>query len=167
MKPEPPGTPEIVELPDQPYVGIGADVAMNELGGKLPPLLGELFGWLAARQLAPAGAPFFKYNTVDMDRELEVEVGIPVAAPVAGDDVVSAGVLPAGRYAQLFYIGHPDGLLEATRTLLAWGEQQGVRWDVEGEPQRWRARLEYYHTDPAEQPDMNQWRTELRFRLAD
>jgi hypothetical protein len=33
--------------------------------------------------------------------------------------------------------------------------------------ERWGCRLEIYHTDPLEQPDMNAWRTELAFRLAD
>jgi hypothetical protein len=41
-------------------------------------------------------------------------------------------------------------------------------WDVtetEG-GQRWGARLEIYESDPALEPDMNQWVTELAFRLA-
>ena len=45
---------------------------------------GEVFGWLGTRGLAPAGAPFLKYNVIDMVRQLEVEAGVPVAAPVAG-----------------------------------------------------------------------------------
>ena len=32
--------------------------------------------------MQPAGQPFFKYNVIDMARQVEVEVGFPVAAPV-------------------------------------------------------------------------------------
>jgi hypothetical protein len=32
--------------------------------------------------------------------------------------------------------------------------------------QRWGCRLEVYNTDPAEEPNMNKWETELAFRLA-
>jgi hypothetical protein len=32
---------------------------------------------------------------------------------------------------------------------------------------RWGARLEFYLTDPAEEPDMSKWQTQLAFRLAD
>src|SRR5215831_15721980 len=36
-----------------------------------------------------------------------------------------------------------------------------------GSGERWGCRLEIYHTDPAVEPDMNSWVTELAFRLAD
>src|SRR5580698_6449761 len=88
--------PEIVTRAEQPYVAIRARVTMAELGG-VADRLPEVFGWLGARGLAPAGPPFFKYNVIDMARELEVEAGVPVAAAVAGDDQVVSGVLPAGR----------------------------------------------------------------------
>ena len=32
---------------------------------------------------------------------------------------------------------------------------------------RWGARLEFYLTDPREEPDMSKWQTQLAFRLAD
>jgi DNA gyrase inhibitor GyrI len=80
---------------------------MSELG-KVAERHPEVFGWLAARSLAPAGAPFFKYNVIDMMRELEVELGVPVATAVDGDGSVVSGVLPAGRYATLMHVGHPS-----------------------------------------------------------
>jgi hypothetical protein len=79
--------PEIATRAEQPYVAIRARVTMAEPGG-LGARFGEVFGWLGARGLAPAGAPFFKYNVIDMMRELEVEAGVPVAAAVDGDDHV-------------------------------------------------------------------------------
>ena len=91
-------SPAITELLEQPYVAISARVTMAELG-ELGRRLGEVFGWLAARDLAPAGAPFFRYNVIDMERQLEVQAGVPVQAVVDGDDQVISGTLPAGRYA--------------------------------------------------------------------
>lgn len=106
-----PAAPEIATRAEQPYVAIRTRVTMAELPG-LGARLGEVFGWLGARGLAPAGAPFFKYNVIDMERELEVEAGMPVAAAVDGDDHVVSGVLPAGRYATLIHVGHPGGVLD-------------------------------------------------------
>ena len=96
-----PAVPEIVTRAEQPYVAIRARVTMAELGG-LAARFPDVFGWLAARGLAPAGPPFFKYNVIDMMRELEVEAGVPVVAAVAGDGEIVSGVLPAGRYATSF-----------------------------------------------------------------
>jgi effector-binding domain-containing protein len=161
-------TPEITERPDQPYVAIRAHVTMQELAG-LGQRIGDVFGWLGARGVPPAGAPFFKYNVIDMERQLEVEAGVPTAAELDGDDQVITGVIPAGRYATVTYAGHPDGLLGATAALLDWAAANGLQWDMSQaeDGERWRARLESYLTDPGEQPDMTKWETQLAFRLAD
>jgi effector-binding domain-containing protein len=158
---------QVIERAAQPYVAIGTRVTMRTLGTVLPELHPRVFAWLSERGIAPAGAPFWKYNLIDMDRELEVEVGVPVAAAVDGDEQVLAGVLPAGRYAALRYTGHPSGLADATASLLQWAQDEGLAWDVLQTPdgQRWGARLEIYETDPAAEPDMSKWTTQLAFRL--
>jgi hypothetical protein len=77
-------------------------------------------------------------------------------------------VFAPGRYAALRYTGHPDGLLGATASLLKWAEEHNLAWDVRPAPdgERWGARLEIYETDPAAEPDMSKWTTQLAFRLA-
>jgi effector-binding domain-containing protein len=159
--------PRIIQRTEQPYVAIRALVTMQTLGEVAPGLHPEVRSWLRAQGVQPAGQPFFKYTVIDMDRQLEVEVGFPVAAPLTGEDRVLAGTLPAGRYANLWHTGHPDGLLDATRTLRDWAEQQGLKFDVTSTPdgERWGCRLEIYHDEPGQ--DMSEWETELAFRLAD
>jgi len=161
--------PEIVTRPEQPYVAIRTQVTMADLGTVVPPLNQEVFAWLGGRGVAPAGAPFWKYNVIDMAGELEVEAGVAVAAAVAGDGQIMAGVLPAGRYATLMHVGHPSELMAATKRLLDWAAEQGLSWDVTSgnDGDRWACRLETYLTDPREEPDMSKWVTQLAFKLAD
>ena len=149
-------------------MAISAHVTMRELG-EVAHRIGDVFGWIASHGLAPAGAPFFKYIVIDMERQLEVEVGVPVQAVVDGDDQVISGVLPAGRFATVIHVGPPDSLMGATAALLDWAADQSLRWDmtVGDDGEHWGARLENYLTDPGEQPDMTKWETELAFRLAD
>ena len=163
-----PAVPTIVTRGEQPYMAIRARVTMAELGG-LGGRFGEVFGWLAARGLAPAGAPFFRYNVIDMARELEIDVGVPVAAAVDGDGQVIPGLLPAGRYAALMHVGPPGELAEATGALLDWAAGQGLSWDMSPDEagERWGSRLEIYLTDPSQEPDMSKWQTQLAFKLAD
>jgi hypothetical protein len=111
--------PEIVTRVEQPYVAIRAQVTMGGLGG-FAARTGEVFAWLGSRGLAPAGAPFLKYNVIDMARQLEVEAGVPIAAPADGDGEVISGILPAGRYATVTHVGHPSELLGVTKALLDW-----------------------------------------------
>jgi len=116
--------------------------------------------------VTPAGPPFFRYLVVDMDRQLDVEVGVPVATAMSDDDRISAGVLPSGRYAVLPHTGHPDSLREVTAALLTWAEEHGIVWKTTEEGKKWGARLEFYLTDPKTEPDMNKWTTELAFLVA-
>jgi effector-binding domain-containing protein len=141
---------------------------MADLAAVVPPLNQEVFAWLGARGAASAGPPFWKYNVIDMARELEIEAGVPVAAAVAGDDRVVSGVLPAGRYATLTHVGHPSELMAATKALLDWAAEQGLTFDMTpgDDGDRWASRLENYLTDPSQEPDMSQWVTELAFKLA-
>jgi effector-binding domain-containing protein len=160
--------PTIVERPAQPYVAIKGSVTMRTFG-EIADRLPEVFAWLGERGIEPTEAPFFKYNLIDMMRELEVEAGVPVAAAVPGEGEVFAAVLPAGRYVTATHVGHPDELADATGALLNWAAGNGLRWDVAETPdgQRWAARLEVLHTNPVEEPDMTKWETELVLKLAD
>jgi effector-binding domain-containing protein len=162
-------TPVVAQRPAQPYVAIRAQVTMPTMDTILVPLGPRVFAWLRERDLPAAGPPFWKYNVIDMDRLLEVEVGVPVTAPVAGDGQVLAGVLPAGRYATARFTGHPDEVVGAIASLREWAQRECLAWDMTDSPEgeRWAARLEIYETDPAVEPDMTKWTTQLAFRLAD
>lgn len=160
--------PEIVQRAEQPYMAIKASVTLETIGTVLSQLHPEMFAWLDAHGARPVGAPFSKYNVIDMQRGMEVEVGVPVAEAVVGDQRVLPGVLPAGNYAGILYTGHPSGLMDATAALLDWAAKRALAWDVSDTPQgqRWGCRLEIYDTDPREEPDLDKWETRLLFRLA-
>jgi effector-binding domain-containing protein len=160
--------PKIVERSAQPYVAIKRTVGQAELGEVLPPLWARVFEWVGTQGIAPQGA-FWKYNVIDMERQLEVEVGEQVGAAVDGDGDIVAGVLPGGRYATLRHVGHPQELAAATTAVLDWASEQGLAWDKSevGGVEHWASRLELYHTDPTVEADMTKWETTLAFRLAD
>jgi len=73
----------MVTRAEQPYVAIRTWVPMAGLGG-VAARHPEVFAWLGARGPAPARAPFFKYNVIDMARELEVEAGCRSRRPWTG-----------------------------------------------------------------------------------
>jgi effector-binding domain-containing protein len=77
--------------------------------------------------------------------------------------------LPAGRYVVMNHIGHPETLVGAVEKLFKWADAEGLTWDSAETPAGdwWASRLEVLLTDPAEQPDMTKWETQLAFKLAD
>jgi DNA gyrase inhibitor GyrI len=162
------GAPEIVRLAAQPYAGISSWVTMATVG-QVADRIPEIFGWLGARGIAPVGPPFFRYHVVDMERQLHVEAGVPVATAIDDDGDIRAGTLPGGQFAVMTHTGAPDTLVAPTAELLRWAEAQGLTWDVTQTDagEMWGCRVEFYLTDPAEQPDATKWQTQLAFRLTD
>lgn len=162
------GEPKLEERTERPYMAIRTQVTMQELGAVIPQLLGEVFAWLGDQGIAPAGAPFVRYLVIDMARQLDIELGVPVAGAVAGDGRISAGMLPAGRYAALVYTGSDIGV-EANAALLGWGAKRGLVWDewAAEDGDVFGARVESFLTDPDEEPDRAKWQTEVAIRLAD
>lgn len=160
--------PSVVARTAQQYVGARHTVTMETLAS-VADRIPDLIQVLATRFVPPAGAPFFRYLSIDMDGDLVVEAGVPIdgSIDVAGD--VYVGTLPAGRFATATHQGHPDELRDATTRLLEWGDAQGLEFDMRSTPEseQWGCRLETYFTDPRIEPDMHRWVTELAFRLAD
>ena len=159
--------PAVAERAPQPYVSIPRTVTMATISSAADELPG-LFGWLADHGVTPSGPPFLRYNLIDMERELQIEAGVPVPVVVAAEGRVHSGVLPGGRYVTATHTGPFDGLVAAVRDLLDWAGRQGLTWDKQDTPdgERWGCRLEVYPVNPAEQPDPAKWETELVFRLA-
>ncbi|MEO3793931.1 GyrI-like domain-containing protein [Nonomuraea sp. B10E15] len=160
--------PQIVEFSERPYVGVRGTITMTTFG-LVADRIGEIIGWLAQRGHAPAGAPFLRYDAINMPQDrLVVQAGVPVAGPVEGEGDIFAATLPAGRYAVTSHHGHPDQLFGVIEALLKWGEEQGLAWDLAEKDgtEHWGCRLELFQTDPRVEPDMHNWDTDLQFRIA-
>lgn len=161
-------TPKIVQRDARSYLGIHAVVTMATIDETVQVLIGEVLGRPEV-VAAATGAPLVRYDVIDMERELAIQVGAPVAPGTPGDDRLVAGVLPAGRYLVTTHIGPYDDLEEATGAFRAWAAEHGYLFDVQpgdgGEV--WGCRLEHYSTDPVKEPDPTRWTTVLEFRLRD
>ena len=153
---------------EQPYMGIRTQAAVEALPQSIPQLLGELFAWLGKQGIAPAGPPFMRFHVINMETQMDIELGVPVASALAGDVRVCPGVLPAGRYATLVYAGVKNAL-PANKVLIDWAKEQGIKWDawdVEN-GHAFAARYETFLTGPDDDPDQAKWETEVAIRLAD
>src|SRR5215472_16283454 len=122
---------KIVERPAQPYVAIVTRLSFRDITKAADQVLPELFSWMQRHGIAPSGAPFFKYNVIDMSRELELEVGVPVSGKVQGGYDVVGGILPQGRYASLINKGPYDRLIDANAALLKWIAEKHLKVDLE------------------------------------
>ena len=152
---------EFVQRAEQPYAAIAITATLREWGS-VNALVPEVYGWLAERNIPPAGALFYRHRVVGgLDEKFEVEVGVPVAGPVDGDGRVSAGAKPAGRYAVRVHHGHPDDVARTHLELVDWATGQGQPPVRDGEV--WVGMFESYLTNPDDEPDPARWETELSY----
>jgi hypothetical protein len=107
--------------------------------------------------LAYRGLLFFRLNVVDMDGDMDVSVGVVTDEPVPG---TTPGVLPAGNYATMVYVGHGR---RANGMLLDWIGAQGLDIDVDDD--HFGCRYEAYLTDPRVERMKTRWQIELAIRL--
>ena len=103
-----------------------------------------------------------------MDAEIEIHMGVPVAAGVTGDDPVFADALPAGRYLVLHHFGPYGGLLDANAALQQWAVEHDVELATEKTAhETWLSRTEHYPTNPAEEPDTSKWEVVIAYLTRD
>lgn len=159
--------PRIVERAAQPYVAIRQRVTIP-FGPVIERVIPQLLGSVEREGIQSVGPVFFKYNIVAMP-DLEIDFGVPVAAPVDGDGQLLGRLLPAGRYAEVTYWGHYDNLIEVNAVLIGWARQTGIAWDSAERPdgEHFTARVESYANSPDEEPDPDKWETTVAIKVKD
>lgn len=161
--------PQLEQRAAQDYAGIQATVPMEGISGAIDDAFPELFGWLAASGISPAAPPFIRFLVIDMEADLRIEMGVPVAEPItvaSADNLrVRPGLLPGGQYAVLRHIGPYDGLIASNAALQEWASARGVTFDAWDTPEgsAWRGRIEQYITDPSAEPDPAKWQTDIAY----
>jgi effector-binding domain-containing protein len=115
---------EVIDRPAQPVLSIRTRGAAQDL----PAILGQAYGaiaqYLGQLGQAPAGAPFVAYYNMDM-QNVDMEIGFPVAKPLAGKGNIQASEIPGGKAGTCLYIGPYDKMVPAYETLTQWMQAQG------------------------------------------
>jgi effector-binding domain-containing protein len=160
--------PKILPQTALSYMAITETIAMGDLDQKVSMLLAEVYAWLAARGVAVAGPALLRHNVISPACDLEIEFGVVVAGRVQGDGRVMPGEMPAGSYGVVRFFGNYDQLFDVNAVLVGWAKERGVAWDVQSGPEgdRFAARVEYYHSDPAANPDPATWVSEVMIKTA-
>ncbi|MCF0057089.1 GyrI-like domain-containing protein [Dyadobacter sp. CY356] len=149
-------------LEAEPYVAIRQKVSMAEIPTVLPPLISEVFVWMAKQKIEQNGAAFFRYLSMDENSNLVVDVGVPTKAKVAGDNRIISSVFPEGEYAALTFTGDYKNLRQAHMLLEEWIKQNGYKErSVPDDGRLVGCRVEFYISDPGEEPDPEKWVTEV------
>ena len=116
--------PQIETLDAKHCVGVRTPVRQQEIGERIGALLPAV---MAVAGDAIAGPPFARWLEWDAAANSGLmELGVPVARPVAGRDDVAAGELSAGRAVVHWHVGPYDGLAKSWEFVRAWTTERGL-----------------------------------------
>jgi effector-binding domain-containing protein len=102
----------------QPYLGKRFRAPLGDVGPRVQQGYAELFAKLGAARVAPMGPPFV-IASAPQQGAMDIELGVPCAAPPAGGDLY-AGTLPGGRAAVTTHRGPYDAIGPTYEALSAW-----------------------------------------------
>jgi len=151
---------EVQQLKPQPVLSIRATVRIDQLGEAMGDRLQALRDYLQQSGAQSAGPPFVRYHTFG-ETETDLETGIPVVEPVAGNGRITGGELPGGQAVTTWHVGPHDKLGDAYAHIVACLKEQGhepdgAAWEV------------YYWIDLRQPQDLDTstwdpstWRTQL------
>jgi len=143
---------KVKELQVQNVLAIRATVSKEQIGAKIGELVPAVFGYVLSKGGQPSGPPFTRYHKAEGDR-FEIEVGVPVVEPVAGEGRFETGTLPAGKAAVTLHIGPYEKIEKTHCALEDWMKSQGLTSAA--------APWEVYWTDPNQEPDPSKLKTEI------
>lgn len=161
--------PQITVRTEQTYVYVPFTVTMQQMQRPANEGFPQVFAYVEKHGLNPVGAAFYNYRRINMAETLDVEAGIAVDSAGPEEGVVKVGTLPGGNFMGVTWHGHPDKLETVTGVLIGWSRltQQPFDQRTEGKDDYFACRLEFYESDPAQVPDMDEWVTSLAFKLRD
>ena len=135
------------------FVGIRRRVEPAQIGVTCAEVLPRVAGWLAARGVAPVGAPMTVYHSMDRATGVfDLQPGFFVAAPLDGEGDISCDVTAGGPAVTAVHVGPYDTIGDTWHALFGWVEARGhdvvcAAWEV-------------YVTDPGRCPPADN-RTEI------
>ena len=135
---------ELSEQPAQPVLSIRTRTAV----GNLPQVLGKAYGdiiqYLNELGEQPLGPAFTAYYNMDME-DLDIEIGFPVARPLAGKGEIAASQIPAGKQVSCFHKGPYNKVEPVYNAMMQWINENG--YTPTG------VAYEFYYNSPDEVPE--------------
>lgn len=160
------GEPKIYQRDLLHYMGIRIQTPFGGMFAEVDKLRKELAKWFKANEIESHGHSLLRYYIIDMEGIMDIEYGMVVDVPLAGDNRVQPASLPAGPYASLIYSRYA---LRGNKALLGFIQDNNLlvdRWDDE-KGDAFRCRFEMYLTDPKVEHRKSKWDIEVAIKLVD
>lgn len=132
---------ELIEQNAQPVLAIRTKTSMSELPKVIGESYGRIMNYLNELGTQLVDAPYTAYYNLDM-QNLDVEMGFPVGKVFPDKEGITAGEIPAGKFACCIYKGPYANMEQPYNEMFKWLEANG--YESTG------VYYEYYYNAPSE-----------------
>lgn len=135
---------ELAEQQAQPVLSMRTRTAVGNLPQELGKAYGAIIEYLNEIGEKPLDAAFAAYYNMDME-DLDVEMGFPVAKPIAGKGDIKSGEIPAGKQVSCLYKGPYSQTEPVYKAMMQWMNENGHTPTG--------VAYEFYYNSPMEVPE--------------
>ena len=159
-------SPKIERKSTQFTIGVRKRIPSKTIASAIPKFLKQTEEHLSIKGIQISGAPFFRFHSINMGVEYDLEVGFLCKSVVESEGEFVSNTLPDGDYATLTYAGKNRGY-QGNKALIEWtrsNQHEMDRWDTQlGDT--FACRYEVYLTDIETEPDHRKWVKEVAIKL--
>jgi effector-binding domain-containing protein len=151
---------ELKKFSEIPFVSRDLETSLSNLPKLTQQTQQEIKALFGAKLLVP----FVRYISVGDMEKVTVSIGFTTHTLLSHHGL-RHGNLPAGTYLTTLHTGAYDSLIDTNRTLQEWAKDNAINFQTEpGEDaETWTSRLELYLVGPEDNPNPENWQTELRY----
>ena len=159
-------SPKVEHKDTQFTIGIRKRIPSKTIASAIPKLLKRTEKFLSMKNIPISGSPFFRFHSINMGSEYDLEVGFLCKSKVGSEEEFVSNTFPDGNYATLKYAGKNRGY-QGNKALIEWARSNKYemdRWDTDlGDT--FACRYEIYLTDIDIEPDHKKWVKEVAIKL--
>jgi len=159
-------SPKVEHKGPQFTIGIRKRIPSKTIASAVPKFLEQTKKYLSMKGIQISGAPFFRFHSINMGIEYDLEVGFLCKSVMESEGEFVSNTLPDGNYATLKYAGKNRGY-QGNKALIEWArlnQHEMDRWDTDlGDT--FACRYEVYLTDIETEPDNKKWVKEVAIKL--
>jgi effector-binding domain-containing protein len=145
---------ELEMLQEFNYASIRKEVSFVEVSLQMEEMYEQVSSFIEEKNVGITGSPFAVYHKMEGER-IDLECGIPISKLVEGNQTINSAIYPTKQCAVVDYFGDYRQLEDAHTALQSWIEER--KFKLAGPP------LEFYLTDPEEEPNSEKWHTRIYY----
>ncbi|UCH13218.1 MAG: GyrI-like domain-containing protein [Bacteroidales bacterium] len=146
---------EVKEIEASKALTIRATTPSGEISTKLGEIYQDIIDCMNENEIEMAGPPFARYYSWDPEGDTDLEAGMPVYEEAECEGVIEFVELPACKVVTSLHVGPYESLGPVYEAIQEYIDKKGLK--ING------AVWEVYLTDPATEPDPNNYKTQVYY----